>query len=508
MEDRRLIIAVDYGTTYTGVAYAHSTDPQNIGVVKSWPGGMGAALDKIPSVLSYNLTAPSSSQGSQQSSGEITRQPDSHPPHQASPKACLFGMQIKDGENRLKCLKLLLDEDQLRPNFVSSQEIDQQLSDHNGSIVDATADFLAQVCSHAKVEINKTNRDEVFTNSTVRFMVTVPAMPSDKAKNNTLKAAKQAGIGPTIELLSEPEAAAVHLSSSAFHGATNSFERFAKRGFTGDEAEVFEIPLKGVANNADLGIEDMTLRVTGQQMKALFDPSVAEVIKLIGTQFDSVLARQETVSVIVLAGGFGQSAYLYNRIHQHFVTNDAPASSSSINKSGVSILHPIDAWTAVVRGAVMRGLGGTVVTQRRARRHYGTEYDPPYDLSRHSPTTRFYDPVDGIERVRDEMFWLIKKNDVITDSTWFKIELRKDFRRGEVRIFDYNIYETEKVCTLEIDFGDVPSDAVRKVNKDMQGRRKESINFEVGLKIESDRLHFAFFLGGEPFKSVHAKFDA
>jgi len=40
----RLIVGIDFGTTYSGVAVAYSATPDDIDVIKTWPGGNGMAL--------------------------------------------------------------------------------------------------------------------------------------------------------------------------------------------------------------------------------------------------------------------------------------------------------------------------------------------------------------------------------------------------------------------------------------------------------------------------------
>ena len=52
-------------------------------------------------------------------------------------------------------------------------------------------------------------------------------------------------------------------------------------------------------------------------------------------------------------------------------------------------------WTAVVRGALMKGLASTVesfasvsVSGRSARRHYGIEVETPFDVLKHSSSRR------------------------------------------------------------------------------------------------------------------------
>lgn len=40
----RLIVGVDFGTTYSGVAAVYSATPDDIDIIKTWPGGNGILL--------------------------------------------------------------------------------------------------------------------------------------------------------------------------------------------------------------------------------------------------------------------------------------------------------------------------------------------------------------------------------------------------------------------------------------------------------------------------------
>ena len=62
-----LVIGIDFGTTFTGVAYAHSAQTdlgdakkvaETVHVIKSWPSPNSSYMDKIPSVLAYNTDPP------------------------------------------------------------------------------------------------------------------------------------------------------------------------------------------------------------------------------------------------------------------------------------------------------------------------------------------------------------------------------------------------------------------------------------------------------------------
>lgn len=55
------------------------------------------------------------------------------------------------------------------------------------------------------------------------------------------------------------------------------------------------------------------LRLTGSDVKAIFEPVVKEVIALVDGQIKATEAR---VKAVLLVGGFGQSVYLRDRIRQ------------------------------------------------------------------------------------------------------------------------------------------------------------------------------------------------
>jgi hypothetical protein len=67
------------------------------------------------------------------------------------------------------------------------------------------------------------------------------------------------------------------------------------------------------------------------------------------------------------------------------------------------------AWTAVVRGAVIRGLEGSVVMSRRSRMHYGTSYATIFDDAKHPLKDRYWSPLWERWMVSDRMQWHIAK---------------------------------------------------------------------------------------------------
>lgn len=77
------------------------------------------------------------------------------------------------------------------------------------SVVEVAADYMRAIYQHAISEIEKDALDPDYINGfEKRYVLTVPAVWSDKSKDMTLKAARMAGMNP-VEMITEPEAAAL-----------------------------------------------------------------------------------------------------------------------------------------------------------------------------------------------------------------------------------------------------------------------------------------------------------
>ena len=69
----------------------------------------------------------------------------------------------------------------------------------------------------------------------------------------------------------------------------------------------------GIPDNPGKHVRRGRLSVPGTDVKKVFEPVVREVIALIEGQIE---ATQKPIKAVLLVGGFGQSAYLRDRIRQ------------------------------------------------------------------------------------------------------------------------------------------------------------------------------------------------
>lgn len=194
------------------------------------------------------------------------------------------------------------------------------------------------------------------------------------------------------------------------------WEEFVKRNFNEEEHAEVNVPFPGLPDDEEAGLDCGFLVMTAAQIKEIFEPVVKEVCDLVQGQVDGIRQKGGIVSGIVLVGGFGQSNYLYTRLKGHFNTAAPPPYSERpthaqatalIENGSVEVMQPVNAWTAVVRGAVLRGLEGSMVISRKSRMHYGTSYATVYDEDKHQVSERYWSPLWERWMVSDRMQWHI-----------------------------------------------------------------------------------------------------
>lgn len=181
-EPNRIVVGVDFGTTYSGVAWGYTGSPSEIHVIQSWPGGMNLTSPKVPSKISYERDGVK------------------------------WGFQVKPFQNCIECFKLCLDPNLRPPDFVSLPNIYAQLRQHGKVVQDVVRDYLQLLYDHTITTLTRALGSTFVENTRVEFILTCPAVWSDKSKNATLQAAEGTGMAKSckIRLISEPEAAAIY----------------------------------------------------------------------------------------------------------------------------------------------------------------------------------------------------------------------------------------------------------------------------------------------------------
>ncbi|KAI6823504.1 actin-like ATPase domain-containing protein [Hortaea werneckii] len=587
----RLVVGFDFGTTFSGVAAAYSANPEapdEINVIKTWPGGNNSTSDKVPSELTYMgaNSVRSYSSASIRSSGSTNGNAN---------RTMRWGFQVRHDEQRLRCLKLLLDPAQPLPAYVSLADIYDQLSAAGKDVDAAVAEYMTAVFDHTKEVLVRRYGQGFVSTTKLQVVLTVPAVWSDAAQNATLRAAQAAGMGDDIATISEPEAAAVYalqaiqpnhlkvgqnfvvidagggtvdlitysiqqltplrleevvrgsggccgaaflnirfenfvrekLGDETFERlrlekprswpmALKYFEDYVKRNFDPDADEVFNIPFPGVADNAAAGIDCGFLCMDTADINTVFMPVIKDVVKLVEDQRRNVRALGLSVNAMILVGGFGQSECLLNRLRAKY-SNTQPR---------IEVMQPVNAWTAVVRGAVLRGLEGSeLILNRKARRHYGVHVHNYFQPNKHAAHLRYWDDNTGKWMARDQMQWYIKKGETVSSTgpvlfpftfTVTSYEEMNQVRRLEMVACDSDLQpstfskdpggETKVICTMLVNLAQVPRHLWHQ-KRNSAGMIYYELSMELGMQIESGGLRFDFRVDGVVYSKVMATFN-
>ncbi|KAI1084122.1 actin-like ATPase domain-containing protein [Whalleya microplaca] len=551
----RVIIALDFGTTFSGVAYAFCNPGKKAEVIPilDWPGQKGYRQPKIPTVILYD--------------------PDDLTKFQ-------WGGQVGWRTESVQGVKLLLDPDQQRPFYLPTGNIKNEIKKLPKEPLDVAADFIGAIYNHALSKIESASVKEYFQLCQKQFVLSVPAVWSDKAKDKTLRAAKKAGIHP-VTLIKEPEAAALYtlfnheralhpgdafvvcdagggtvdlitykvvaISPSlelkelvagsggmagsfglnqrfeeAVHNlvgdeqwielkksvgwakALNDFDKQSKIAFKGDSDEDFFInfPKAKLEDNPDENLVSNCWTMSGTDMKGIFDPLVTDILRLIDEQVKSALLKRQGKELkgIFLVGGFGASQYL-----KACVTKAHP---------DVQVIQPDDAWAAIVN----RMPNQAVVTSTQATRHYGVSakcmYEPATDKGRKTMIDKF----DGKTR---NTWYIYMGEELKRDQTIrfpFSRCVKLGYRDSELIFYDELLASDSKTppthpgedakvsCTLTSDLRKVPKSEFVK-RRGVNGIEYYQINFDLVISTVAANMKFSLERAGKEMGSVDARYE-
>ncbi|KAJ5782153.1 hypothetical protein N7457_003927 [Penicillium paradoxum] len=186
-----MVIAIDFGTTYSGVAWATLYDfkRKNINLITEWP-ECPQEEGKVPTELFYEYG-------------------DKH-----------WGYGIPGDADPIGWFKLLLLKDEDVPEHIRSSDFflraKRKVRDEGLTAQDMVADYLKLLWDHALEMILKSRGEHVVNNFRFHIVITVPAIWKGYARQSMQEAAEKAGLlverdaGKTrLTFVPEPEAAAL-----------------------------------------------------------------------------------------------------------------------------------------------------------------------------------------------------------------------------------------------------------------------------------------------------------
>lgn len=187
-----LVIGIDFGTTFSGVAFTWSDKVDQVGVVNSWEAdGDNVDEAKAPSAITYGPR------------GTFT-----------------WGYSVEPGDEQLKWFKLLLLKEDDIPEAIRAsdklQEARNYLEKHNKTPIQVVTEFLRHLWEYSLKCITKAIGKATVNYAQFHVAITLPAIWPSYAREGMRLAARDAGIldkrlGVETQLtfVPEPEAAAI-----------------------------------------------------------------------------------------------------------------------------------------------------------------------------------------------------------------------------------------------------------------------------------------------------------
>ncbi|KEZ42782.1 Hsp70-like protein [Scedosporium apiospermum] len=493
----QLIVGIDFGTTFSGVAFAFATNNEaKEDIITEWPGAGSYTKQKIPTVLYYDQYQKVVGWGPDIADALA---PTGYP---------------KPGVQKVEWFKLQL----MLSGNTYIDPINLPPLPPGKSEIDVAADYLFKLRQAMRSALQKT-LGEVFNREerNIRYYLTVPAIWNDAGKAATRSAAIQAGFlrdenDNRLTLISEPEAAALFCSKTGLlnlkvHDAVLivdcgggtvdliAYEVEDENPFTVAECTAgsgdscgstalnrnfsnilrtkirkmklpdgsktagrvyakcimdFENRIKADFRNngqkwavdvgieaefPEAGIEEGYMTFTNEEILQCFEPVVNRILELVRNQIIAIQAQNRTLQNILVVGGFGASEYLFQQIKLH-----VPPQFQS------KVVRPMDSVAAIVKGAVTAGITERVITHRVARRHYLMATLQPFKEGYHPEAYRV-PSLDGKDRCKFTRQIFVQKGQKVKIGEPVKVSFFRQVAPGATLMYEDILYACDDdVC--------------------------------------------------------------
>ncbi|KIL94945.1 hypothetical protein FAVG1_01876 [Fusarium avenaceum] len=492
--DDFIIIGIDFGTTYSGIAWAYSREPEEIELVTSWDSELNHCSDveKAPTQLFYD-----------------------------NDKDTTWGYSVPADKDALKWFKLLLlDTADIPAEMLSSSQL-RKARDLLGGIkkdpVDVIACFLRKVWNHAIDSISRSVGVELLQQSRFHVVITLPAIWPPYAQQRMKQAATVSGIldtrscgETTLRFISEPEAAALATIKDLSKRSTIKIgDTMVICDAGGGTVDLISYV---VESTAPFIVKECVKGDGGLCGGVFLDERFLELIKskVAPGSWSSVSSSDEKkflndgwehgikpqfsnqnrtwlVDLPDSCGGASPNRKLKRRksleLSSQVTSEQCPEIITDFisRRDILSVYSPIvdqiealvhrqtqaiqskhhgsaisweqtERWTAICRGAVVHGITsyglsttvGVRVGARIARRSYGICFHTKFNPKIHEISDRFWSDDQQEWRAKDQMRWFLKEG----DNMMTKKPVRRDYFRlysGHIGQVKETIYNSSKL---------------------------------------------------------------
>ncbi|TWU76875.1 hypothetical protein ED733_006409 [Metarhizium rileyi] len=450
-----IIVAIDFGTTYSGVAYARGAEPNHVHFVSNWSSQdlFCFTKQKVPTVIYYS-------------------------PDESSPK---WGYEVDPGQkDALRWFKLLLlDDDHVPDHLKRSKYITTAkslLKKVNKHVTDVIADYLRLLWKHSLRSIERTIGENMVRLSAFKVVVTLPAIWPLYAQIRMHKAILAAGLldkraagESVLTFLPEPEAAAYAI----FHKMYQRPDMKRNDGFVVCDAGggTVDIITYNISRLQPLSFREsvpgddeafehlLNMKLPREVLAAL---SRRDRSSIISDNWENGIKvgftnseKPWTISkanengkapkYVLLVGGFGRSCVLYDYLKQII----------RVRYRNVTILQDegTDPWTAICKGAVINCLRRQqslysarpgLVDSRFSRASIGTLFNTLFDDDIHDIIDKEWSSLECTNQAVDQIHWFIHKGEVINGNEPTVFEYYQAFTQQPEEVTVDIVYSLEE----------------------------------------------------------------
>ncbi|KAF3051884.1 hypothetical protein E8E11_011099 [Didymella keratinophila] len=447
-----IVIGVDFGTTYSGIAWAYSKEPTRINIITDWDSAEYGTSDKgkAPTRVSYATSSHHRS---------------------ARPSEMTWGYGVGDQEAVEWFKLLLLDDSDMDYKQKTSPQIlkaKAMLQKANKTAVEAVTDFLRLLWAHAVANIEKQAGEEFVNGLSFKVVCTVPAIWRNDAISKMREAAKVAGIletrlagETTLSFVSEPEAAAIatfeDLKRYPNIRVGDTFVVCDAGGGTVDlisykvtqtDPMKLEECVEGLGKLCGAVFLDQEYEACIKQRigRGAWEVSRPAITQFLNNSWENGIKRNfdgkrrdwpiNLPYECTQRGAPHQLTLNHETVLDIFdhVTSQVRSlvngQISAINRREHSLPKAVilvGGFGTICRGAVLKGFAGTahagpIVETRISRCNYGLVYYTEFDASKHEVRDKFIDNVTGLPMANNQLTWYLTRGTRVDETQPVKHE--------------------------------------------------------------------------------------
>ncbi|KAF8415361.1 hypothetical protein EV426DRAFT_630019 [Tirmania nivea] len=466
MSGANIIIGIDFGTTYSGVSWALSTGAKDVRIINDWPNPHGSVgnNDKVPSVIAYDAEGKVSKWGYNVGLNDTNifhwmkiMLDQSHKYYNETPRihemvirmqrmgkraedvvtdylTCLWEYTIdhlkrKKGSDvrELYSLKVVL----TVPAVWSAVAKDKTLRAAKRAGMPVGSQLVTEPEAAALALLKQKTKEESVGVGDGLVVCDAGGGTVDliSYKVESLKPLKirECVIGDGdlcgsvfLDLAFEQHIRTLvgrdvyaKIKAKEIKKMFREFEFGIKRSFTQDDKAPLSVDLNGAGHSPEIGIEDDTIKIETNTLRAIFDFICDKTQALVEKQLQGIKKKGMNAKAIALVGGFGESKYLHNYLKTANIRDQ------------VRVLQEPGAISAVCRGATLWGLEqnhATSFLSRIARTSYGICFAVPFDPKNpnHYQEDKWWDEAKRIWRAKNQMRWLLTRGDEVVEGRVLK----------------------------------------------------------------------------------------